>query len=273
MSVTALLAAASDRGLFHRAIAQSGAGHNAKSREHAAAVTKELLDLCGVYSVEELMALEAADLVAAEAKLSTVGSVIDRVNSHEELSATSMPFQPVVDGDFLTARPIELVAGGAGAHIDLITGTNSDEYLLFTFLDSRPRTREEFMVRLERVGLDGSHHDRFADGTDNYKGATDRLLTELVFRQPADELLSAHHGNGYDYEFTFKSGAAGGALGACHALELPFVFGQLHHPGVKVFLGGDAPAGLSEAMQDAWLRFAHHGDPGWDQHPHRQIFG
>ncbi|MEZ5342974.1 MAG: carboxylesterase family protein [Acidimicrobiales bacterium] len=272
MSVTALVAAASDRGLFHRAIAQSGAGHNAKGREAAAAVTNRLLERCGVATVSELAVVDAQRLVDAEAELSQVGSVIDRVQSRRDLSETSMPFQPVVDGDFLTARPIDLVAAGAGAHIDLLAGTNADEYLLFTFMDTRPRTRDEFVARLGRVGLDESVVDRYADGSDNYKAATDRLMTELVFRGPADELLASHGGRAFDYEFTFASAAAGGALGSCHALELPFVFGHVEHPGVRAFVGGDAPAGLSASMQTAWLSFAHTGDPGWAEHPHRHVF-
>jgi para-nitrobenzyl esterase len=55
-----------------------------------------------------------------------------------------------------------------------------------------------------------------------------------------------------------------GALGSCHALDLPFVFGTLRLPMIDRFAGsGAAASALSEQMMDAWLSFAHTGDPGW----------
>jgi carboxylesterase type B len=56
----------------------------------------------------------------------------------------------------------------------------------------------------------------------------------------------------------------GGMLGACHAIELPFLFGLSADPRLAGFLGDDPPVGLAEAMQDAWLAFARTGDPGAD---------
>ncbi len=54
-----------------------------------------------------------------------------------------------------------------------------------------------------------------------------------------------------------------GALGACHALEIPFVLGTLDAPGMDRFAGtGQAAAALSEQMMDAWLAFARTGAPG-----------
>jgi para-nitrobenzyl esterase len=57
---------------------------------------------------------------------------------------------------------------------------------------------------------------------------------------------------------------AGGILGSCHALELPFVFGTLGAEGLRGFVGDAAPVELSERMQDAWLHFARHGTPTAD---------
>jgi para-nitrobenzyl esterase len=56
----------------------------------------------------------------------------------------------------------------------------------------------------------------------------------------------------------------GGALGACHALELPFVFGTLDAPGMDRFAGAGAEAeALSVLMMDAWLAFARTGEAPW----------
>lgn len=57
-------------------------------------------------------------------------------------------------------------------------------------------------------------------------------------------------------------GPLGGALGACHGVEIAFVFGVLDKPGVD-FLSGKGPEAdrLAEVTMDAWLAFACGGDP------------
>ena len=58
----------------------------------------------------------------------------------------------------------------------------------------------------------------------------------------------------------------GGALGACHGLDVPLVFGNLDR-GQPAMLIGDSPdpqaEALSAQMRAAWTAFAAHGDPGW----------
>jgi para-nitrobenzyl esterase len=69
----------------------------------------------------------------------------------------------------------------------------------------------------------------------------------------------------YCYLFTWESPAFGGVLGSCHALEIPFVFGSVHNPGVQGFSGGgEAAFALSDAMRRDWVAFARSGAPeGW----------
>jgi para-nitrobenzyl esterase len=64
------------------------------------------------------------------------------------------------------------------------------------------------------------------------------------------------------YLFTWESPAMAGALGACHALEIPFVFGNLDIPTMDRFAGAGPDARrLSEQMSEAWIAFARTGDP------------
>jgi para-nitrobenzyl esterase len=56
-------------------------------------------------------------------------------------------------------------------------------------------------------------------------------------------------------------------MGATHALEIPFVFDNLHRAGVEGLLGDEAPPELARAMQQAWLAFVHHDDPTHDGLP------
>ncbi|MGH7337287.1 MAG: carboxylesterase family protein, partial [Myxococcota bacterium] len=77
----------------------------------------------------------------------------------------------------------------------------------------------------------------------------------------------------YGYEFAWPSPAKRGALGACHAVELPFVFGTLGAPGMAAFSGSGPDADrLSDLVMGTWSAFARSGDPAngaiprWPRH-------
>ena len=71
-----------------------------------------------------------------------------------------------------------------------------------------------------------------------------------------------HQPDTYAYLFTYASPAMRGALGACHALEMPFVFGTLSAPTQDRFAGaGPDVECLSANMMDAWISFARTGRP------------
>jgi para-nitrobenzyl esterase len=65
----------------------------------------------------------------------------------------------------------------------------------------------------------------------------------------------------YLYEFAWPSPVGG--LGACHSLEIPFVFDNISAEGAEPALGPAPPAALAERMHAAWIAFARDGDPGW----------
>jgi para-nitrobenzyl esterase len=90
-----------------------------------------------------------------------------------------------------------------------------------------------------------------------------------VFRQPAIRLAEAqlpHASRVSMYRFDLPSTAMDGALGACHAIEVPFVFDNLDRGGVEMLLGGldDDARRLAGRMARAWAGVAHHDSPGHD---------
>ena len=90
------------------------------------------------------------------------------------------------------------------------------------------------------------------------------ICTDAYFRLPAVRLAQAHlHAGGasYLYEFAWRSPAD--RLGACHALELPFVFDTATHPAAQPLLGTHPPQSLARRMHAAWIHFARHGHPDW----------
>ena len=106
-----------------------------------------------------------------------------------------------------------------------------------------------------------------------YRGASAPVVlsaieTDWWCRVPALRLAEAHlagPGRTYMYEFAWRSPAAG-PMGACHALELPFVFDTLDLGPSQMLgglLGSEPPRALADAMHRAWTGFAATGDPGW----------
>jgi para-nitrobenzyl esterase len=91
------------------------------------------------------------------------------------------------------------------------------------------------------------------------------VQTELSLRHDAVRLAEARASGArtWMYGFGWRSPARDGVMGACHALDLPFVFGNLDAPGMPAFAGeGPDAQALAEAMMDAWTAFAR-GEQPW----------
>jgi carboxylesterase type B len=94
------------------------------------------------------------------------------------------------------------------------------------------------------------------------------LQTDWYWRIPAIRLADAHAKSSsatWMYEFAWRSPQFGGLLGACHSLEIPFVFDTL---GVETeqLWGANPPQSLADTMHAAWAGFAARGDPGWSKY-------
>jgi len=85
-------------------------------------------------------------------------------------------------------------------------------------------------------------------------------------------LAASHRGKTHFYEFAWRSEAFDGKLGACHGIELPFVFNNLDSSkGSESLIGTNPPHDLAELMQKAWVSFAASGDPGWPEYGHERF--
>jgi para-nitrobenzyl esterase len=275
MCVAALLAAPEARPLFRRAIMQSGAATalgSAEARRIAEAFSAEL-GMDG-FSPEDLVRRPAEEILAAQQAVSVAQQ------------ANGLAFQPVVDGGVLSRHPAAEIAAGAAAGVDLLVGTNRDEWALFTFgataAGEIDETRLLKLVRsqIRAAGLsDTVPAEEFIEihrAARSARGAAvdpsslyTALATDWVFRLPATRLLAAQasrHRRTYAYLFDWETPFGGGGLGSCHALELPFVFGTVDNPFVGLFTGtGPEVEALSETMTSAWAAFARTGDPARDQ--------
>ena len=273
MSVGCQLGLPRSRGLFHKAIPQSGACQTASPLERAVRVAERVLGGLGVHSddVAGLRAATPKQLLEIQARMALPGQ--------SEPDIGGMPFQPCIDGDVLSALPIDAVRAGSARGVQVLVGSTLDEWKLFGAADPEVFTlHEDKLVErvAENVGADAAPglvdaYRKARRGRGEAATPTDLFFaieTDRIFRIPALQLADAQHANdsaAYNYLFTWRSPAMGGMLGACHALELGFVFGTIESSNSRDFSGsGPAVDALENAIQESWLAFARNGDPAND---------
>lgn len=268
MSVGTLLAMPAARGLFHKAIPQSGACHTGVPVERANRAAERVLSKLRVQTgdVAAIRALTPAQLLT--------GTLLDDGKTPDP--ELGMAYQPVADGTHVPRTAIEMVADGSASGVAVMVGSTLEEWKLFSLMDPS-------LHKLDRAGLGARISRRLtAPAADalvvNYEGARAQrgesvtpgdlftaIETDRIFRIPGVRLAQVqrrHDPRVYSYLFTWPSPAMGGVLGSCHALELGFVFGSNQIPGMTAFAGtGPDAEKLATQMQDAWLAFARSGDP------------
>jgi len=273
MAVSTLLAMPAARGLFRGAIAQSGAAHHVHTRASGERVANALVAELGIGAteLEKLRAVPVPAVLAAQA----------RVLAENARLGGLLAFAPALDADTLPRPPLEAVRDGAARDVALLVGANRDETKLFR-MGMAASTELDASGLIKRVrrslrahGADESHAERLIE---TYRKARsgrastepgelqDAIDSDRSFRVPAIRLAEAQseqQPRTYKYFFTWSSPARRGTLGACHALELPFVFGTLDAPTMDRFAGkGPDAESLSALMMDAWIAFARSGEPG-----------
>jgi para-nitrobenzyl esterase len=277
MSVGVLLASPLASGLFHKAILQSGAAHQALTEDVATANAGAYAEALGAADLDGtlLRARPAKELLQAQEKLQAEATRAARGGL-----GLGLRFQPVIDGRVMSSLPIEHVRAGSSKDVPVLVGTNCDEYKLFAVMMPRLReiSEDEAAKRLSwilpsrdteraRSLLDTYRKARAARGEpDDPYEAVCAAVTDWLFRVPADRLAeaqSSHLDHVFAYRLDWRSPVGEGILGACHAIDLPFVFGTQHLARRWVGQGNDVDA-LAATIGDAWVAFARNGDPSTD---------
>lgn len=255
-SIAALLTVKKAKGLFRRAIAQSGAIRITRSKTHALEVTRRFLDFAGVSDVEGLKALAQAQVLEAQEKvIEDAGIAADRL------------FGPVRDGRIVPENPLEAIAHGSAKGVDLLTGTTEDEARFWikyqpllpyipasVLLGFTPDTRAWAPDLRDRII--GHYEAKMPEAYGGDMGLA--IATDFFFRLPQIHLAEAQapSGSTWMYLFTWDSPVEDGLYGSRHALEVRFVMNNL-----DAEVGRDPPLDLVAAMQDAWIAFARTGNP------------
>lgn len=275
MSIGTMLALPQAEDAFRRAILQSGGGHQVTSVESAQKVGQRLADALGVDFTREAMAGVPLDrLIESELKLKAeLVSNPDPGIWGLETVMSSMLWQPVLDGKIIDIRPIDRIRTGASAIIDLMVGSNSDEWNFMFVPDGMIDQISPAILAASIPGYGLPVDEALSAYRVERPGATDgellsAILSDWYFRIPALQVADAHAtgaGATYAYEFNWKSPEFDGRLGAAHGVEIPFVFDTLSDQ-TDPLLGPNPPQALADAMHAAWVSFAKTGTVGWPRY-------
>jgi len=261
VSVGCLLVSPMAKGLFHRAVMESGTAFHLHTGLRdgflsAEAQGEAIARAAGAESAEDLRRLTPEELLrAAKPRVGLLGK--------------GRPMGPVIDGWVIPDAPARLMAAGKFHHVPVIIGTNADEGTLF--VSQAPR--------IGPVGYRWTVRLLFPDAADELldlfpppeEGETRRALLPLVtlaaFAAPARltaRFIARTGAPAFLYHFTRVAPRLKSlGLGATHGIEIPYVFGTFG----PAFGADDTDRRLSRAMMTYWTGFARTGTPRGDSLP------
>jgi para-nitrobenzyl esterase len=253
--VATLMAMPSAKGLFHKAICQSGASIKGVSRANATRATEALL-----------------------AKLNLKPDQIDQLQNmpFEKLSEAiksggGAGSGPVVDGKTLLHDPFDPTAPEESANIPLLIGTVEEEVNFFPTTQLDPIDDADLHKRVKQATrADDATTDKlialYKKGRPNKSNveifqiiSTDAGFSASV-RTEADRKVAQGKAPVYKYYFTWQSPVRDGKLRCFHTLEIPFVLENVDEGKTMTGTGQDRYA-LSDKMSAAWSSFARMGVP------------
>ncbi len=268
--VETLLAMPSAKGLFHRAIVESGAAVKVVDRDVAVRNAEQLLGKLGIdkKNVRELQKLPVEKIMAAYFAV---------VRNNPDVDPSFGGFSPTVDGRILPQHPFFPKASPVSADVPVMIGCTRTEMTLFSLNDPSAFSLDDAGMRKRITGLLG---DRAPNMIDLYRkinpGASPSDIYFLVasdYRYGAPTMIAAQRRAAlgkapvYLYYFTWETPVQGGRLKSPHTMEIPFAFDNVKI-SARMTGGGAEAMALADKVSDAWIAFARTGDPNTPKLPH-----
>ena len=282
MSVATLMACPSAKGLFHKVILQSGAADQALTRDEATEIAQGFLKAVDVSpsNPEKLWQLTPAQIVKAQ-RISLQMSYNRGVFSQPVIQ-TGMTLLPVIDGTILPQSPLSSLKQGESKHIPMMLGCTREEWNFFMKLPgaegmlpaNAPKEMSKHdLIKVCEATVPGmgervaNHYEkviREANPSASYNDIYSAIESDRIFRIPTlrqAEAQSQHNEAVYLFHFDWDKGM----FGACHASDIPFVFGNPQEGAGQFLTGGSEKAQkLSSIVQSCWLAFTRSSDPSTD---------
>lgn len=269
--VSTLLATPSAKGLFHKAIVQSGSMLRTMQSKYSRRIGITVVEELGLKAsqIDELQKIPYEQLLEAGNK--AVAKV--RAEAEKEgISAFIFGWAPTVDGKVLPTQPFDLKAPDMSRDIPIMLGSTQHEFLASAYAPTlRNITLEAAKKELQKRY--GARTDKllkaFGAAYPNYK-PVDLLDIDLTFRPGVVRqatLKAAQQGAPvYMYMFSWESPILDGIFRSSHCMELPFVFDNIYRSRAMTGGGKEAHA-LADKMSRSWINFARTGNPNVDDLP------
>lgn len=260
-AVISLMACPGVQGLFHRVWAMSPSIGQLREHTRSQELAKQFFEIAGVSTIDDLREMPLEKLLEFQtAQLLTASSAFDF-------------YAPTGGGVGLEPNILEVASK---SDVQFVVGTNRDENKLWSAFD--PRLADADASTWEKSSAE-TFGSRAAEARKVYeklrpnesaKDLISAVSTDTGFRQRAisfaEQRVSANQPT-WMYWFTWQTPAMGGILGCCHALDIPFAFGNLEAPGAEMFLGdGSDRQPIADRFSAEITQFAHHGHPSWAQY-------
>ncbi len=239
------------RGLFRRVIAESGSVALTFSKKECREFTRRLMKESGIRSMKMLNAL-------SEEQLKSLNEKLNMYNNFPQRDGRLIPEDPYI--------PYE---DGMTAGVDLLIGTNADESNywvaeiggILPYRFSIPVKFENDYKTLSRIAK--RRVDLFMKELKGEKGHSiwrmSEFYDEMMFRLPAIKQAQEHANNGgRTFMYYWTQPSTNSFCGACHAVELAYVFGNLDQ---TIYTGERGDENLSRTVMTMWANFARTGDP------------
>lgn len=263
--VSSLLATPSAKGLFHKAIVQSGSMLRTMDQKYSRRIGRAVIEELGLdpSRIDELQKVPYDKLLAAGEK---AVAEIRATAEKEGVSSFIFGWAPTVDGDVLPLQPFDPQAPAQSKDIPVMIGTTLHEFTASTyFAPLRSMTMEQVVEQIKKKY--GERTDDFLKAFEKaYPGyqPKDLIDVDFTFRPGAvaqAKLKSAQQGAPvYMYMFAWESPVMDGIFRSTHCMEIPFVFNNAVRHATMTGGGKDAQV-LADKMSGAWLNFARTGNP------------
>src|ERR1700675_265208 len=280
--VGTLMAMPSAKGLFHRAIVESGSMLRAGSQEKSQALADLIVAELGLNkaTIDQIHALRYQQLVLTGQKVLRAHTPppVGGIPNFRRM-ADLLGFAPVVDGSILPAHPFDPQAPAVSANVPMIIGTTLNEFVTainhpryedMTPADLEKRVASMFGEQAPQVLAAFRQRTPTASAFDLWSHIGASSVREAAIAQAAAK-AALGAAPAYLYWFTWQTPVLNGRPRAFHCSEIAFAFNNTDRCETMTGGGADARA-LAEIVRDAGIHFARSGNPNHPKMPHWTAF-
>jgi len=272
--VETLLAMPAAKGLFHRAVIESGAAIKVVDRDVAVRNSKLLLAKLGIQNanVRELQKLSVEKIMAAHFAVMKENPGVDQ---------TTAGFSPTVDGAILPQHPFYPNASAVCPDVPVMIGSTRTEMTLSFLNDASAFAQTEQQMRGRVRDLLGAQAPGIIDLYQKLNPSASPsdiyflIASDYRYGAPTMKIAERRAALGkapvYLYYFTWETPVQGGRLKSPHTMEIPFAFDNVKISTRMTGGGADAMA-LADKVSDAWIAFARTGNPNTPKLPNWPAF-